>query len=81
MYTYNVWRNRGTLENAKRHGIDAHGYTEETFNERVGKDKENFRKSIKTSWFLYTIFFKLECLTDVNNYQFSVSSVIKNERI
>ena len=37
------------LENAKRHGIEAHGYTEETFNERVGKDKENFRKSIKTS--------------------------------
>ena len=49
VYTYNVWLNRGTLENAKRHGIDAHGYTEETFNERVGKDKENFRKSIKTS--------------------------------
>ncbi len=37
------------LENAKRHGIEAHGYTEETFNERIGKDKENFRKLIKTT--------------------------------
>ena len=37
------------LENAKRHGIDADGYTEETFNERIGKDKENFRKLIKTT--------------------------------
>ena len=36
-------------ENAKRHGIEAHGYTEETFNERVGKDKENFKKLIKTT--------------------------------
>ncbi len=37
------------LENAKRHGIEAHVYTEETFNERIGKDKENSRKLIKTS--------------------------------
>jgi hypothetical protein len=35
------------LENAKRHGIEVHGHTEETFNERVGNDKENFRKLIK----------------------------------
>ena len=35
------------LENAKKHGIEAHGYTEETFYERIGKDKENFRKLIK----------------------------------
>jgi hypothetical protein len=41
------------LENAKRYGIEDHGYTEETFNERIGKDKENFRKVIKTRWFLY----------------------------
>jgi hypothetical protein len=40
---------RKNSENAKRHGIEAHGYTEETFNERVGNDKENFRKLIKTS--------------------------------
>ncbi len=37
------------LENAKRHGIEAHGYTEEAFNERVGKDNENFRKLIKSN--------------------------------
>ena len=34
------------LENEKRHGIEAHGYTEETFNERIGKDKEIFRKLV-----------------------------------
>jgi predicted small metal-binding protein len=37
------------FENAKRHGIEAHGYTEETFNEKIRNDKENFRKLIKTS--------------------------------
>jgi predicted small metal-binding protein len=37
------------LDNAKRHGIEVHGYTEETFNEKIRKDKENFRKLIKTS--------------------------------
>lgn len=37
------------LENAERHSIEAHGYTEETFNERIGKDKENFRKLIKSA--------------------------------
>jgi predicted small metal-binding protein len=36
------------LENAKRHGIEVHGYTEETFNEEIGKNKEHFRKLIKT---------------------------------
>ena len=36
------------LENAKKHGIEAHGYTEETFNERVEKNRESFRNLIKT---------------------------------
>jgi predicted small metal-binding protein len=36
------------LENAKKHGIEVHGYTEETFNEEIGKNKEHFRKLIKT---------------------------------
>jgi predicted small metal-binding protein len=36
------------LENAKRHGIEVHGYTEETFNEEIAKNKEYFRKLIKT---------------------------------
>jgi hypothetical protein len=34
------------LVNAKRHGIRAYGYTEETFNERIGKDEENFGKLV-----------------------------------
>jgi hypothetical protein len=29
------------LENSKRHGIEAHGYTEETFNEKNGKNMEH----------------------------------------
>ena len=37
------------LENAKRHGIEAHGYTEETFNEKIGKNMEHFRKLIKSA--------------------------------
>ena len=37
------------LENAKRHGIEAHGYTEETFNEKIGNNVEHFRKLIKSS--------------------------------
>jgi post-segregation antitoxin (ccd killing protein) len=37
------------LANAKKHGIEVHGYTEETWNEEVGKNKENFRKLIKQS--------------------------------
>ena len=36
------------LENAKKHGIEAHGYIEETFNERVEKNRESFRNLIKT---------------------------------
>lgn len=36
------------LENAKRHGIEAHGYTEESFNEEVSKNLEHFRSLIKT---------------------------------
>ena len=27
------------LENAKKHGIEGHGFTEETFNERAGKNR------------------------------------------
>jgi hypothetical protein len=40
---------RKNLENAKKHVIEAHRYTEETFNEHLGKDKENLRKLIKTT--------------------------------
>ena len=37
------------LENAKRHSIEAHGYTEDTFNEKIGKNMEHFRKLIKSA--------------------------------
>jgi predicted small metal-binding protein len=37
------------LQNAKKHGIEVHGYTEETWNEKIGKKKDDFRKLIKTA--------------------------------
>ena len=33
--------------NAKKHGIEVHGYTEETFNEEISKNKDHFRSLIK----------------------------------
>ena len=36
------------LQNAKKHGIEVHGYTEESWNE-IAKDSDHFRKIIKTS--------------------------------
>ena len=35
------------FENAKKHGIEVHGYTEE-FNEEFANNKNHFRKIIKT---------------------------------
>ena len=35
------------IQNVKEHGIKAHGYTEETWNEEVSKNLEHFRKLIK----------------------------------
>lgn len=37
------------LENAKKHGIEVHGYTEESFNEEVSKNIDHLRKVIKTT--------------------------------
>ena len=37
------------LANAKKHGIEVHGYTEETWNDEIAKNKENFKKLIKQS--------------------------------
>jgi Protein of unknown function (DUF1059) len=37
------------LANAKKHGIQVHGYTEETWNEEVSKNLDHFHKLIKTS--------------------------------
>jgi predicted small metal-binding protein len=35
------------LANAKKHGIEVHGYTEGTWNEDIAKNKDNFLKLIK----------------------------------
>jgi predicted small metal-binding protein len=37
------------IENAKKHGIEVHGYTEETFKEEMSKNLEHFRKVIKSN--------------------------------
>jgi predicted small metal-binding protein len=37
------------IENAKKHGIEVHGYTEETFQEEMSKNLEHFRKVIKSN--------------------------------
>lgn len=37
------------IENAKKHGIEVHGYTEESFNEEITKNLEHFRKAMKTT--------------------------------
>jgi predicted RNase H-like HicB family nuclease len=36
------------LQNAK-HGIEVHGYTEESWNDKIAKNSDHFRKLIKTS--------------------------------
>ena len=35
------------LANAKKHGMEVHGYTEETWNEEISKNKVHFRSLIK----------------------------------
>jgi predicted small metal-binding protein len=35
------------LENAKKHGIEVHGYTEDTWNMEIANNKDHFRKLIK----------------------------------
>ena len=32
------------LQNAKKHGMEVHGYTEQSWNEEVAKNGEHFRK-------------------------------------
>jgi hypothetical protein len=36
------------LQNAKKHEIEVHGYTEEAWNEEIAKNGEHFRKLIKS---------------------------------
>ena len=35
------------LANAKKHGMEVHGYTEENWNEEFSKNKDHFRSLIK----------------------------------
>jgi hypothetical protein len=37
------------LENAKKHGIEVRGYTKEQWDEEVSKNKDHFRKLVKSS--------------------------------
>jgi post-segregation antitoxin (ccd killing protein) len=37
------------LASAKNHGIEVHGYTEETWNKEIADNVEHFRKLIKQS--------------------------------
>ena len=37
------------LENAKKHGIEVHGFDEQTWNEEVAKNRDHYRKLIKTT--------------------------------
>jgi hypothetical protein len=37
------------LENAKRYGIEVYGYTKEQWDEEVSKNKDHFRKLMKSS--------------------------------
>jgi hypothetical protein len=35
------------LANANKHGMEVHGYTEETWNEEISKNNDHFRSLIK----------------------------------
>ena len=37
------------IQNAKKHGIEVHGYTEQTWNEEISKNRDHFIKLIKKS--------------------------------
>lgn len=37
------------LANAKKHGMEVHGYSEEKWNEEISKNKDHFRSLIKKS--------------------------------
>jgi post-segregation antitoxin (ccd killing protein) len=37
------------LQNAKKHGIEVHGYTEQTWNEEIAKNADHLRKLMKTA--------------------------------
>lgn len=35
------------LQNAKKHGIEVHGFTEETWNKEIEKNGDDYRKIMK----------------------------------
>jgi hypothetical protein len=37
------------IANAKKHGIEVHGYTEETWDEEMSKNMDNIKKFIKSA--------------------------------
>jgi predicted small metal-binding protein len=37
------------IANANKHGIEVHGYTEETWNEEMSKNMDNIKKFIKST--------------------------------
>ena len=37
------------LQNAKKHGIEVHGYSEQGWNEEIAKNADHFRKLIKST--------------------------------
>ena len=37
------------IANAKKHGIEVHGYTEETWNEEMSKNMDDIKKFIKSA--------------------------------
>jgi transposase len=42
------------LANAKKHGMEVHGYTEENWNEEISKNKDHSREVIKSLSFSYS---------------------------
>ena len=47
------------LANAKKHGMEVHGYSEENWNEEISKNKDHFRSLKRTRRRLKLYFFRL----------------------
>ena len=45
------------LANAKKHGMEVHGYSEENWNEEISKNKDHFRSLKRTRRRLKLYFF------------------------
>jgi len=42
-------REKELIENARKHGTETHGYTEEDWQKEIANNFEHFKKHIKTS--------------------------------